>query len=125
MADASPGGAVMMTEVAGRATEDLVPLIWAWATPGAHVDTDGLRSYRLVGDLGFQHGVVEHVRHFVNPGDDAHTQRIESMWRQLRDWLRKHHYSCGDRRDAYVKEFCFRYNRGRDPQVIWRSLFPS
>jgi hypothetical protein len=85
MADASPGGAVMMTEVAGRATEDLVALIWAWATPGAHVNTDGLPSYQLVGDLGFEHGVVEHVDHFVNPGDNAHTQRIESMWWQLGD----------------------------------------
>jgi transposase-like protein len=115
----------MMTEVASRSSADLLPHLEEWVESGSRIDSDGLRSYSPLGDRGFTQGVVEHKHHFVNPADGVHTQRIESMWHQLRLWLDKHHYVCGDRRDDYVKEFCFRYNRGHDAQRIWTSLFPA
>jgi hypothetical protein len=71
----------------------------------------------------YYHFTVCHKRNFVESDPGAHTQRIESMWRACKSWLRTMNYRFPANRDAYVKEWCWRYHHGRDWLPIWHDIF--
>lgn len=70
--------------------------------PGSIIVTDGWAAYRGIGKKGgfVGHMVVNHKDHFVDPGTGAHTQRAESMWRQLRRL-----FTPGGRRKWLIKDY--------------------
>ena len=50
---------------------------------GSIIHSDGWRAYQGLEKYGYQHSTVNHKEEFVAQ-DGAHTQRIESNWRNMR-----------------------------------------
>jgi transposase-like protein len=70
-----------------RNAATLEPLILQNVIPGTTVITDEWPGYRNLNALGYVHQTVNHSRNFVNPATGAHTQKIESNWRPLKQRL--------------------------------------
>ncbi|XP_022175067.1 uncharacterized protein LOC111037022 isoform X1 [Myzus persicae] len=51
---------------------------------GSIIHSDGWPAYNGIAQYGFTHNTVNHSENFVDPLTQAHTQRIESLWRPLR-----------------------------------------
>jgi len=51
---------------------------------GFYLHSDGWPAYNGIAQYGYTHNTVNHSEHFVDPLTQAHTQRIESLWRPLR-----------------------------------------
>ena len=71
-----------------RDKDTLIPIIQQYIKPGSIINSDGWGAYVDLGNLGYEHNVVIHERHFVNPDDpNIHTQTIERLWRDLKEWV--------------------------------------
>lgn len=89
---------------------------------GTLIVTDGLASYNVLSDAGYIHAVVNHEEHFVQPGCEAHTQRVENLWH----WLRKDGFSNRgatlEMIDIYCQSFMYRRCIGKDIQQFILDL---
>ena len=55
-----------------------------------HVITDGWRGYSLLSKNGYEHSIINHNEHFVDPFNrEIHTQTIERMWKSLKKTIPK------------------------------------
>jgi hypothetical protein len=95
----------------------------ACCAPGAHVRTDEWKGYNGLEAAGYGHSTVCHKRNYVDPQTQTHTQKIESSWHCLKQWLNRHGYTRVQTTQAYVSEFCARRSLGFDAERIWRTLF--
>ena len=72
-----------LMEVPDRTAQTLEAAILDHILPGTHIISDGWASYRNVSQLGggiYEHSIVVHVEHFVDPDDnEVHTQNIENL----------------------------------------------
>ena len=73
--------------------------------------SDGWASYKNLKDMGYIHSVVIHKEEFVNAEGD-HTNSIESVWSQLKNWISSMHGVHEENLEDYLAEFMFRYNVG-------------
>ena len=71
--------------------------------------SDGWAAYNQLQDIGFQHEVVIHEQEFVNQ-DGFHTNSIESVWSQFKNWINSMHGVSHKCYRSYIAEFMFRYN---------------
>ena len=55
--------------------------------------SDGWKSYKNLPESGFSHSVVIHKVEFVNE-DGRHTNSVESICSQLKNWFRSMHVEC-------------------------------
>ena len=69
---------------------DLVPWIERWVEKGSIIRTDCWKAYSSLSSIGYIHQTVNHSETFVAE-NGVHTNRIESSWRPLKDYLRKIH----------------------------------
>ena len=60
----------------------MIPLILKHVHPGTIIHTDCWKAYSKLVEHGYVHGTVNHSENFVDPESGAHTQSIESNWRQ-------------------------------------------
>ena len=120
--DATPGGNVYMIPVLHRDANTLIPIIQSWCPPGCIINSDCWAAYNNLDNYGFAHFTVNHSTNFVNPITLEHTQRIESLWRSAKNFLRKHHYISHQHIEEYVAEWCFRYNNNYDTFQIIQKI---
>jgi transposase-like protein len=80
--------------------------------PGATIRTDGLRTLRQLGDLGYTH---EYVNGYNAPDRDQVLPGAHLVASLLKRWLTGTlHYSVSDKHFAYyLDEYAFRFNRRR------------
>lgn len=123
--DSQKGGSVYMVPVEHRDEATLVPIIQSWAQNGTIINSDGWASYNNLENYGFPHYVVNHSENFVNPVTKEHTQRIESLWKSAKDFLRIHHYNCHLYLNWYIAEWCFRYNNNNDLYKIIQAIMKN
>jgi len=91
-----------------RTAKTLEEVVKARVHPDSFICKDGWRGYVRLGDL-FKVGTVNHSKNFVNPEDrNVHTQSIESMWNQLKTFLREHKAFKREKLELYINEFIFR-----------------
>ena len=88
--------------VQDRSEKSLLTLIQKWIEPGSIIVSDCWKAYINLDKYGYTHETVNHFQEFVND-EDAHNNKIEGHWRQLKASLpthgrRKHHYSVVFRR---------------------------
>ena len=102
---------VMLKWVDRRDKSTLIPLIKEHAPPSAQIKiiSDGWASYEDLAAQGYDHAVVIHKETFVNETGD-HTNSIESVWSQLKNWIRSMHGLKYEHKEGYLAEFMFRYN---------------
>ena len=109
--------------VAERNAQTLTELISNWVEPGTTIITDGWAGYANLNSVGFIHRTVNHSEHFVNPGDQAHTQRIESLW----SWVRRKGIptsGCSAASvDYYLHAFNYRRLNGGNIVQFFKDLF--
>ena len=73
-----------------RTAVALIPLIERHVAPGGIIRTDQWRAYWSLPQSGYIHETVNHSEEFVTT-EGVHTQRIEAMWRPMRQFFRGRH----------------------------------
>ena len=106
--------------VPDRRRGTLVPLIEKHVRPGTHVKSDGWGAYRGLdnykGVSPYAHSTVNHRMNFVNPQDGTHTQKVERMWRDLKDKKKRANGVPRAYLTEYVKEWMWRRGNVREPK---------
>ncbi|QQP54541.1 Putative LOC101846883 [Caligus rogercresseyi] len=105
-----PGGACFLLEVEDRSVGTLLPMITDRIAQGSTIMSDGFATYRRISDLGYNHLTVIHKRNFVDPLTGAHTQSIESLWAQVKKFMRQIDVMNTSRElfQSYLDQFCVR-----------------
>jgi len=70
-----------------RSAETVIGLIKQWILPGTTVITDYWAAYSLLCDKGYTHFTVNHSIMFMDKTTGAHTNMIESTWKQIKALL--------------------------------------
>ena len=101
---------VFIQEVQDRKKATLLTEIKNNISDGTTIISDGWPAYKsIVRDLGhhnFQHFVVNHKKNFVDKmNTNIHTQNIESLWSELRRFLKKYGTNIRRNLSGYVIEF--------------------
>jgi len=120
------GGEIVTKVVADQKRATLVPEILAAVEPGATVHTDTLHSYRILGELGFNHDRVNHsIGQYVSP-TGCHTQTLDSFWNILKNGIRGTYLHVSEKHlPKYLAEFEFRWNRCAAPHAMLSHLMTA
>lgn len=104
------GGKVLARKVSATTAKALEFEIRSNIVKGSHVVTDEWGGYHALSKKNFDHSIVSHSRgQYVN--GIAHTNTIEGFWALLkRGIVGQYHHVTKRHLDAYINEFCFRYN---------------
>lgn len=98
--------------VPNRRRDTLISAIEAHVKPGTHIKSDSWAAYRVLGNYKgvspYSHSTVNHRRNFVNPTDGTNTQKIERMWRELKEKKKRCNGVPTRYLDAYCKEWTWR-----------------
>lgn len=106
-----------MELVPQRDQATLFPVLQRNILPGTMIWSDGWAAYNNIPTLGYQHQVVNHQQHFVDPVTGVHTNDSESRWNACKQTLKR---KFGVRRahlDHYLDEYMWRSRRAR-PQIF-------
>jgi len=120
-------GDIMAKVVPNVKKRTLLPLIADNVIPGSTVHTDELRSYKGLDKLGlgFKHKTVNHGAGEYSR-DGSHVNTLEGFWARLKLSIRGTHvHVSGKYLERYVKEFEYRYNRRREPHLIFVDLIAN
>jgi len=109
--------------VPNRKSETLLEIIQSNILPGTTIISDLWKGYSILDSLPFpkpyEHLTVNHSINFVDPITNAHTQRIERLWRGLKEI--KSRYNGIQRKDIdlHLAEFIWRksYVKSSDPFI--------
>jgi len=104
-----------------RDAETLIPLINKYILPGSVIVSDGWSAYRTISKHGYEHQVINHTEHFVDPENpEIHTQNIERLWRDVKEWSKRP----GNRQEFY-KQYLARYLflHQYKPEVVHHHFF--
>ena len=72
--------------------------------------------------MAYKHSFVVHKEEFVKK-DGEHTKTIESVWAQMKLWIKNMHGVRGELLSVYLKEFQYRYNLcGSARGNAWKQL---
>ncbi|XP_074660563.1 uncharacterized protein LOC141913025 [Tubulanus polymorphus] len=72
-----------LVPVPRRDAATLLPIIQRWIRPGSTIWSDMWQAYNQIGQLGYQHGTVNH-NNFVDPATAVTTNRVEAMWQRAK-----------------------------------------
>lgn len=115
------GGKVKARKVSATTAKLLQSIIRSQVKKGSHLMTDEWASYRGIGDKHYKHSVVAHGKGQYVDGL-AHTNTIEGFWALLkRGIVGQYHHITDKHLNAYINEFCFRYNN-RNSDVFAQLL---
>lgn len=105
------GGKIKAKKVSATNARILQAIIKSQVKKGAHIMTDEWGGYYGIDQKkGYKHSSVKHNRGKYVDGI-AHTNTIESFWALLkRGIMGQYHHITDKHLDAYINEFCFRYN---------------
>ena len=88
-----------------RTAANLVPLVTKYIRPQSTIISDKWRAYSKLGEHGYIHKIVNHSENFVDPDDPTiHTQNIERLWRDVKEWMKRPGNRCG-----YFQQYISRY----------------
>ena len=104
------GGRISVEVIPNEQMPTLRRLVGRHVVEGSTVSTDEHRSYGLLKDDGYTHGVVNHSAYEYVRGEH-HTNNVESFWRLFKNSIRSTHIHVSRKyMDRYIKEFTFRSN---------------
>ena len=119
------GGDVMAKVVPDVKKRTLQPIVAKNVEPGSTVHTDELRSYFGLGRAGYWHETVNHGAGQYVDGD-SHVNGIEGFWARLKLSIRGTHVHVSRKHlQTYVKEFEYRYNMRKQPEMMFDRLLAA
>ena len=105
-------GDIFAERIPNRSRQTLLAYIVKHVRFGSRVISDSWPAYgdlwQLSGGL-YSHLKVNHATNFVDPVTGANTQRIERMWKSLKEKKKRMQGIRRDQADQYVGEFLVRY----------------
>lgn len=108
-------GEALLDQVHNRSTETLLHCIQERILPGTRIISDCWRAYAALAHTNYERATVNHTYNFLNPEEATiNTQRIERMWRTLKQIIPK--ASNNETRWTYLAEFIFKQRTG------WHTL---
>ena len=118
-------GDVMANVVQNVRMKTLQPIIEENVVAGSTVHTDELKSYNGLSKAGFEHETVNHsAGEYVDGG--SHVNGIEGFWARLKLSIRGTHVHVSRKHlQKYVKEFEYRYNMRKLPELMFDRLLAS
>ena len=121
-------GEIMTKVVPDVKSVTLHPIIQETVEPGSTIHTDEMKSYKLLGKMGFKHQSVRHrFREYVT--GNCHTNGLENFWKHLKGSINGTHMHVSKKHlPKYAKEFEFRFNRREKPSSMFSALvseYPS
>ena len=84
-----------------------------------------MKSYTGLDKAGYEHETVNHgAGEYVN--GDCHVNGMEGFWARLKLSIRGTHvHVSGKHLEKYLKEFEFRYNLRKNPELMFPILISS
>lgn len=96
-----------------RDADTLLPLIQSWCLPGTRILSDGWGAYGGLTQLGFEHHVVVHENHFVDPETGIHTNNVEAFWQRCKRRLKRMYGTSRALLASHVDEFLWLDRNGK------------
>ena len=122
---AKRGGDIMTKVVPNVKRRTLEPVILENVAAGSTIHTDDLRSYLRLPAAGYKHAIVNHSTGEYVRGN-CHVNSVEGFWSRLENSIRGTHVHVSRKHLwKYAKEFEYRYNRRRQPALIFADLVAS
>ena len=97
---------------------DNLTIITRKISPGATINSDGARVYKVLDLMNYTHNTVIHDQHYVNPVTNEHTNWIENFWSNLKYKLKIVKGSQGRMVDGHIDKFLYRYNRSHEGDMF-------
>ena len=105
--------------VTKRDHRHIIPIIRDKVSRGCQINTDGANVYKILSQMNnYNHRIVIHKTHFVNPGDGTHTNWIENLWSNMKSKLKVIRGSQNRMVDGHLDEFVYRYNWYQDGSIF-------
>ena len=118
-------GDVMANVVPNVRKKTLQPIIKENVVKDSTVHTDELKSYSGLSKAGFEHETVNHGAGQYVDGD-SHVNGIEGFWARLKLSIRGTHVHVSRKHlQTYVKEFEYRYNMRKQPELMFDRLLAA
>ena len=103
----------MIELVDSRDAATLLPLIQSWCLPGTIVVSDGWPAYTGLSTLGFEHRVVIHEQHFVDPETGGHTNNVEAYWQRCKRRFKRMYGTSRELLASHIDEFLWQERHGK------------
>ncbi len=118
-------GDVMANVVQNIRKRTLQAFIAENVEPGSTVHTDELKSYGGLAKVGYTHQTVNHGSGEYVRGP-SHVNGIEGFWARLKLSIRGTHVHVSRKHlQTYVKEFEYRYNMRKQPELMFDLLLAA
>jgi hypothetical protein len=108
--------------VPDRTADTLLPLIRDWCREGTIIVSDGWAAYNQVERIGFEHRVVVHERHFVDPETGVHTNGVENYWQRCKKRLKRIHGTNQALLPSHLDEFLWLERFGKTITERWDNF---
>ena len=95
---------------ADRSTDTIQNFFNMVSLVGSRVVSDTHPGYNFLGPFGWQHGVVIHRYHFVDPLTGWTTNDIERVWRFMKQYFKPFQPIQPQFFSDFLYDFSFRYN---------------
>ena len=113
---------VFMKIVKDRSESTLLPIVISYVNNKSLIYSDSWSSYNNLYLYGYRHYKVNHSTHFVHPISGAHTQKIESLWRSCKDFIRQRRPKSRANYELLIHEWCYRHNNSSSYSLLWKTL---
>jgi transposase-like protein len=119
------GGNVLTAVVPNVKRKTLEAVILEKVAEGSTISTDELHSYRALKGYGYAHGTVNHsAGEYVNRS--IHVNSLEGFWSRLKNSIRGTHIHVSPKHlSSYLREFEFRWNLRKHPELMFPKLILS
>jgi len=114
-------GRIRLRHIRGRTAIELQGFVLDTIAKGSHVVTDGLKEYDDLDQAGYLREIES-----VSFGDDpdAVLPHLHTVFSNLKAYLKGTYHGgvSGKHMQAYLNEYCYRFNRRRNQQAAFQSL---
>ena len=115
----------LLQYVPDRSGDTLLPIIKEWCAPGTEIYSDGWAAYNSIEDIedrDYEHGVVVHERHFVDPETGVCTNAVEEMWSQAKRKMKRMVGMHEHLIPTYLDEFMWLQRFGKTSEDAFQNM---
>jgi hypothetical protein len=99
----------------------LIPLIQAWCKLGTIIVSDGWAAYQSLTKHGFQHDVIVHKNHLVDPKTGIHTNNVEAFWQRCKRRFKQMYGTSRNLLPSHIDKFLWRDRFGKSLTHQWKG----